>query len=427
MNDLILPLPLAALILLVLLLLSAFFSGSETALTRARKTRLRILKNNGDSGAEQAEELLKEPEKLLTAILLGNNLVNIAASSLTAGIFLIAFGEAGIFYATVAMTLIVVIFSEILPKTIAVAYAEPIACKIAIPLKWIVRVSKPVIIALTVITNLLRRMLKVPEKKETGFTHQDIATMVNLTAESGGLDQAREQMLANSLKLHEIPVKSLMTPRKNMVMLDASMNIRQAKSVALEHTHSRYPVYISDTDEIVSIIHIRDLMRLPDSDAQLMHSIHEQKPVYIPANRNALLQLFDFQKRQQHMALIVDEYGDIEGLITLEDILEDIVGEIVDEHDSPESLEAWKQPDDSFIVSGTANIHDLNQLIGITLPEETATTIGGLIVLTLGFQPEEKMCMLLENVQIEILQIQQERITRVHLRKALPPGTSSPG
>ncbi len=413
------PLPLAILLLLILLLLSAFFSGSETALTRARKTRLRMLKNSGDKGAQHAEQLLKTPETMLSAILLGNNFVNFAASSLTAAIFVLTFGEAGIIYATIVMTIVVVVFSEVLPKTIAVAYAEPIACKVALPLQWIMRLFGPLISALMYFVNALKKPLNIASQQDTGFTHQELATMVNLSAETGTLDGAREQMLANSLKLHEVPVKSLMTPRKSMTMLDANLSVNQCKQAALEQTHSRYPVYQSERDEILGILHLRDLMRLPDSNQPLAECMPADDVPYVPANSNALSQLFDFQARQQHMAIIVDEFGDIEGLITLEDILEDIVGDIVDEHDAPQTTETWVQADGSLIVSGTANVHDINQLLDTSIPEEHATTIGGVIVHILGVQPEDKMCLNIDTLHIEILSLQDDRIQKVRITRKM--------
>ncbi|OIO72642.1 MAG: hypothetical protein CO186_05515 [Zetaproteobacteria bacterium CG_4_9_14_3_um_filter_49_83] len=420
MNEAFIPMPLAVILLLILLLLSAFFSGSETALTRARKTRLRILKNEGNEGAHHAETLLQTPETLLTAILLGNNLVNFAASSITSVIFLLAFGEAGIVYATLFMTIVVVVFSEVLPKTIAVAYAEPIACKIARPLQWIIRILNPIIILVLGFIGIIKKLLKIAPHQEKSFTHQELATMVGLSAETGGLDSAREQMLANSLRLHEVPVKSLMTHRKNMVMLDAMQSVTLAKQESLQKPHSRYPVYQHDQDDILGVLHIRDLISMDDSDQPLGQMLQSQRPSYVPANRNALSQLFDFQKSRQHMAIVVDEFGDLEGLITLEDILEDIVGEIVDEHDAPENSETWKQADGSIIVSGTANLHDLNQLLGSDMPEDKATTIGGLIVHTLGFQPEFKLSIPMDDLRVEILQIQHERITRVRIHEAAP-------
>jgi Mg2+/Co2+ transporter CorB len=418
MIELDISLPIASVILLVLLLLSAFFSSSETALTRARRVRLRILSENGNQGAKRAEHLLKTPEKILSAILLGNNFVNFAASSLTAAMFVMVFGSAGILYATIAMTIVVVIFAEVLPKTIAVAYAEPIACKVSAPLQWVMRVFHPIIVGLMTIVNALKRMLGIPEHQEVGFNHQELAAMVDISAESGMLDNAREQMLASSLSLHEIPVKQLMIPRKSMIMLDASQSVQVCKEHALNKPHSRYPVFLSQSDNIIGIIHLRELIKLDDSDQPLTHAVIWQSPLYTPNNRHALSQLFDFQSKHQHMAIVVDEFGDIEGLITLEDIIEEIVGDIVDESDVPTSSEVWQQPDGSLVVTSTANVHDINQVLDGDLPEDGATTIGGLIVQTLGDQPENKVSLPIKDLQLEVLSIEDRWIQRVRIVKA---------
>ncbi|MDQ6973116.1 MAG: CNNM domain-containing protein, partial [Mariprofundaceae bacterium] len=201
MSDIGLSWPAATGILFFLLLASAFFSGSETALTRARRFRLRLLGDQGNSGARKAEKLLDHPERMLSGILLGNNFVNIAASSLTTAIFVAMFGQSGIVYATIAMTIIVVLLAEILPKTIAVAHAEDIACRVAGTLQWIVRILSPLIILLMGIIHIMQRMLNVSGKADSEITHQDLATIIDVGAEAGVLDAAREQMLMNSLHL----------------------------------------------------------------------------------------------------------------------------------------------------------------------------------------------------------------------------------
>jgi len=208
--------PAAVGILFFLLLASAFFSGAETALTRARRFRLRILREEGNQGARRAEKLLEHPERMLSGILLGNNFVNIAASSLTTVVFVSMFGENGILYATVAMTIIVVLLAEILPKTIAVAHAESIACRVSGTLQLVVHIFSPLITVLMGIIHLMQRMLKVPAKSDIKITHQELATIIDVGAEAGVLDAAREQMLMNSLHLHNVPIKALMTPRKDI-------------------------------------------------------------------------------------------------------------------------------------------------------------------------------------------------------------------
>ncbi len=410
-----LPLSVAVGILFFLLLLSAFFSGSETALTRASRARLRVRREQGDSRARKAEQLLDHPERMLSTILLGNNFVNIAASALATALFVGEFGEVGIIYATVAMTIVVLMLAEILPKTIAVAHAEAIACKVAGPMRGIQTLFAPLISLLMAGISLLKHILRVPDQVETPLTHKELASMIDISAESGVLDQAREQMLNSSLSLHEVAVKALMTPRTNIRMLNGSLSVSECLYQVAGEPHSRYPVYLNETDNLIGIIHLRDLITLGDHSRQLAAARVWKRPIYIPSTKNALAQLFDFQKKHQHMAIIVDEFGDIEGLITLEDIIEEIVGEIHDESDIPPQLEMWPQPDGSMVTSATVALHDINQAMDADLPEESATTIGGLIVEILGDQPEERLCLSVGSMRVEVLSIRGGWIQRVRL------------
>ncbi len=410
-------LPWVAGVLLLLLLLSAFFSGSETALTRARKVRLRILRKQGSKGAKYAEALLQKPDRMLASILLGNNFVNIAASSLATALFLTYFGEAGIVYATIAMTVIVLVFAEVLPKTIAVAHAESIACRVSILLAWFQKLFSPLVSLLMMGIHFLQRVLKVKEHQELAFSHQELAAMIDMSAESGVLDKAREQMLMSALQLHDIPIKSLMTPRKDVVMLNAEKTVEACVQDAIRHPHSRYPVYHGDQDNLLGVVHLRDLLKIRQPKTPLSRALIWTTPPYAPTNRNALAQLFEFQSKHLHMAIVVDEFGDIEGVITLEDIVEEIVGEIVDESDITPPADVWEQPDGSWVVGSTANIHDLNQLLGSELPENGATTIGGLIVEALGGVPDGKLCIQIAGVRIEVLKIEGQRIERLRLTR----------
>ena len=413
--------PLSLLIgfLVILLLFSAFFSGSETALTRARRVRLRILRKKGSKGAKYAEYLLKKPERMLASILLGNNLVNIAASSIATAIFLSLYGEVGILYATVVMTVIVLVFAEILPKTIAVAHAEAIACKVSVLLSWFQLLFSPIVSLIMFGIKVLQRALKVKEHKDTPFDHQELAAMIDMSAESGMLDKAREQMLMSALQLHDIPIKSLMTPRKDIVMLDAELSVEECLKQATGRPHSRYPVYHGDPDHLLGVIHLRDLLKIKQRDKPLAQAMIWKSPHYVPTSRNALTQLFEFQSKHQHMAIVVDEFGDIEGLITLEDIIEEIVGEIVDESDLPTPADVWVQPDGSWVADSTANLHDLNQMLGSELPENGATTLGGLIVQELGDNPEGNACLQMGNIRIEVIKQDGERIERLRITRVV--------
>jgi len=411
--------PLAMGILFFLLLLSAFFSGSETALTRARRALLRLRREQGDKGAKNAEELLDQPERMLSTILLGNNFVNIAASALATTLFIAEFGEAGIIYATIAMTVVVLVFAEILPKTIAVAHAESIACHVAGPMRSIQSLTAPLITLLLGIITALKRILRIPEQTETPLTHKELASMIDISAESGLLDQAREQMLNNSLTLHEVAVKALMTPRKQIRMLDGSLSVGECLKLAIKEPHSRYPVFSREPDNLIGVVHLKDLLKLKHPERPLADALIWQTLSYIPTTKNALAQLFDFQANHQHLAIIVDEFGDIEGLITLEDIIEEIVGEIHDESDVPPQLEMWSQPDNSLVTAATVALHDINQEMDAELPEEGATTIGGLIVEILGDIPEGRLCLTINHINVEVLSVRGDWIQRVRLSHAL--------
>ncbi|ATX79050.1 Mg2+ and Co2+ transporter CorB, contains DUF21, CBS pair, and CorC-HlyC domains [Mariprofundus aestuarium] len=407
-------------ILVFLLLLSAFFSGSETALTRARRAKLRVRQEQGDEGAKKAEALLDHPERMLSTILLGNNFVNIAASALATALFVAEFGEAGILYATVVMTVIVLIFAEILPKTIAVAHAEAIACRVAGLMSLTQTILGPLVKVLNAIIVLLKRLLRVPAKENSPLTHKELASLIGISAESGVLDQTREQMLNNSLTLHEVAVKALMTPRPNIHLLDGSLSVSKTLRKVANAPHSRYPVFLNDQDNLIGIVHLRDLLKLKDHTKKLSDSLIWKTPSYIPASKNALAQLFDFQTNHQHMAVVVDEFGDIEGLVTLEDIIEEIVGEIHDESDVPPQLDMWPQPDGAMVTAATVALHDINQAMDTDLPEDGAITIGGLIVQILGDIPEGRLCLIIADVQVEVLSLRGDWIQRVRLNKVQP-------
>lgn len=418
MSDISIHLPWAIGLLFFLLLLSAFFSGSETALTRARRVRLRLWAEEGRRGAKLASRLLDTPDRMLGAILLGNNFVNIAASSLATALLVAEFGEAGIIYATIIMTIVILVFSEILPKTIAVAHAERIASRIAAPMHAIMRLLSPITGLIMALINALKHLMRIPKDTNSGLSHKELATIIDMSAETGVLDTAREQMLTSSLRLHEVPVKALMTPRRDMIMLDAGLSVADCVSQMMQQPFSRYPVFNGKPDNLIGIVHLRDLMRIRDQNEPLSAAMIWRRASYIPSSRNALAQLFDFQTKRQHMAIVVDEYGDIDGLICLEDIIEEIVGEIVDESDAPALSEMWPQPDNSLVAAGTVPVHDINQAMDIELPEEGATTIGGLIVEILGGQPEGKLCLIMQGLQLEVLSLRNKRVRRVQVRKA---------
>ncbi|MDQ6975198.1 MAG: CNNM domain-containing protein [Mariprofundaceae bacterium] len=411
----------SAALLLLFIVLSAVFSGTETALTHSRRARLHVLKQNGDQGAKAAIKLLSNPDRMLAAILLGNNFVNFAASSLTAVVMVQAFGEAGILYATVVMTVVIVMFSELLPKTIAVVHAEAIACFIAPWLRRFTWLFHPCIVLMQISVRLVRRLMRISDHRKAGLNRQELTALIHMSASSGFLDPPHQRMLTGNLKLAQLPVKALMTPRHNIRMLNLAMPLQECRDVVMSSPYSRYPVYAERRDNICGVIHLRHVFGIDQTQQNKNATLDDLStkllaPYYIPNNKNALAQLCDFQTRKEHMAIVVDEYGDIEGLITLEDILESIVGEIQDESDTTPS-EDIQASDNHWRVAATASIHDINRMLSTALPENRATTIGGLIVSTLGKQPDGDLSMRFPDVLIELKWDNEQNIHAITAKK----------
>ncbi len=405
-------------LLLLFILLSAVFSGSETALTRSRQARLHVLRERGNRGAKSAEDLLANPDRMLAAILLGNNFVNFAASSLAAVVLVGLFGEAGIVYSTVVMTVVIVIFSELLPKTIAVAHAESLACVVAPWLQRFARLFSPFIAVMLISARMARRMMGISEERKDGLNRQELTALIRMSANDGYIDPSHQQMLAGNLRLAQTPVKALMTPRNNICMLDGETPIAQLRPFVLRQPYSRYPVYEERRDNIIGIVHLRHLFSAEDAE-QALRQLPLIAPYYIPNNQNAMAQLYAFQQRKEHLAIVVDEYGDIEGLITLEDILESIVGEIQDESDESRKVEI-EQCDDHWRVLPTASLHDINRTLETSLPEDRATTIGGMIVSMLGKQPDGDMMLHIHQLFIHVHWTPEKGIHSITIHKSKP-------
>ncbi len=377
-----------------------------------------MLREQGKRGAAAAEALLNNPDRMLATILLGNNFVNFAASSLAAAVLVSLFGDAGIVYATIIMTAVIVIFSELLPKTIAVVHAETLACAIAPWLQRFSRLFTPFIAIMLVSVQLARRMMGISDERKTGLNRQELGALIRMSANSGYLDASHQQMLSGNLRLAQIPVKALMTPRNNICMLNAAASIAECQQQVLRQPYSRYPVFSGRRDNLVGIVHLRSLFSATTIEAPLSELTFIEA-YYIPNNQNAMAQLYAFQQRKEHMAIVVDEYGDIEGLVTLEDILESIVGEIEDESDEVAQSEI-EYCGDHWRVLPTASLHDINRTLEANLPEDHATTIGGMIVSILGKQPDGDMTLHLHHLFINVHLSPDQGIHRITIYKNKP-------
>jgi Mg2+/Co2+ transporter CorB len=371
----------------ILLLWSGFFSGSETALMSTSRARLHEMKRRKLKGTSRVRALIEKPDVLLGTILLGNNLVNIGASALATGLFIKLFGQVGVVYATIIMTFLVLIFAEVLPKTIASLYPEKLALKVALPMQALVVLLRPATNVIRLISRGLMFLLRLNPGAKRTFSQHDVRGAIGLGREHGVLEDEEHRMLDSILDLENLTVEDIMIHRSNIMSLDLALTDTQMAQAIARTPFSRLPVWENDSDNIIGILHVKDYytsrqLKPPPAIKDIL-----TPPYFVPESTTVGRQLLEFRRLKRHLALVVDEYGDFMGLVTLEDILEEIVGDIVDEHDIdiPDIL---KGPDGSVTLPGSYPVRDANRELKWALPEdEDAVTVGGLMVETLGHIP----------------------------------------
>ena len=372
-------------LILVLLCISGFFSGSETALTAASRAQLHQAEEEGNAGAARASELIKKPETLLGAILLGNNLVNIMATSIATFLFSVWFGEGGvaIVLATVCMTIMVLIFSEVLPKTYAIGRPSAMAMRVAMPISWVVWAFGGIIATIQILVNALLSLFGVRTPDDDRSSEDVIRSIVNFHHSAGGMDTKGRHRLVGALDLKDLTIEDIMVHRKSIVMMDIKTPPHELVMQALSSPHTRIPLYKEDQDNIIGVIHAKDLLRAVVPNRRDLNALNLEtimrKPVFVPETTSVEDQLDSFLASRSHFALVVDEYGALQGLITLEDILEEIVGDIRDEHDV--EVQGVRSLDGgSYQVEGWVTIRDLNRATGWALPDDEAVTLAGLVI-----------------------------------------------
>jgi len=372
--------------LLVLLTLSGLLSASETSMTAASRGRLHQLEREGDPAARRINRLLSNQETMIGAILLGNNVINIGASALTTSVLSAAFpGPLGALIATVVMTVLVVVFSEILPKTLAIAKADDVARGLSIPTYWTVKLFGPLADGAQWIVRLTLRPfgIKLDAGTDVLAAHEEIRGAVEYHHSEGLVETRDRYMLGGVLDLGEMDVSEVMVHRRSMETVDGGMSPREIVTETLASQHSRVPIYREDPENVVGVLHAKDLLRaIADADGRIDEVDIQailREPWFIPETTSLKDQLAAFLKRQNHFALVVDEYGGLQGLVTLEDILEEIVGEIEDEHDV---VAAGIKPTEGggVIVEGKVTIRELNRAMNWNLPDEEAVTVAGLLI-----------------------------------------------
>ena len=410
--------PLSVLIgaLFFLLLFSAFFSSSETGMMAINRYRLRHLARKGHRAAKRTSELLDRPDRLIGVILIGNNFVNILASALATIIAVRLWGDSGIAIATLGLTVIVLIFGEVTPKTIAAMYPEKVAFPASLVLTPMLKLLYPMVVAVNWICSLLMRPMgiKPGQEGEDTLTTEELRTLVN---ESGlRLHTKRKGMLLGILDLEKAHVDDIMIPRNEVVGIDIEDDIKEILDQLRDCQHTRLPVYRGDINNIVGILHMRKVARLLTQEdinkAMLLQETAEA--YYVPETTPLHTQLFNFQKTKERSALVVDEYGDLLGLVTMEDILEEIVGDFTTDV-SDSSQDITPQEDGSFIIDGSASIRAINRALGWNLPIDEARTINGLITEEMEAIPDASVCWKVGNYRFEILSVQDNRIKSVKM------------
>lgn len=355
-------------LLVILLILSAFFSMSETALTSLSKIRIRHMVEEGVKGAKLVEKLTEDPNKLLGAILIGNNIVNIGASSIATSLAVkIISNDSGVAIATAVMTVLVLIFGEITPKTIAKQKSEKVALRVSNPIKLCVLIFKPLIAIFTGISSVFIRLFGAdPNKSEPFITQEELKTMVGVSEEEGVLEDVEKEMIFNVFDFADLQVKDVMKQRVDIIALNVDDDYEKALSVIREEQFSRFPVYNETIDDIVGILNVKDLIMINKDKNDFKITDYTREPFYTFEFKKITEVFNEMKKTRNHMAVVLDEYGGTVGIITIEDLVEEIVGDIEDEYDNEdEMIKVVKE--DEYVVDGSSKIDDVNDMIGVNI------------------------------------------------------------
>ncbi len=412
-------------VLLGLLAISALFSAAETALTGANRGRMHQLERDGDKAAKRVNRLISNQETMIGAVLIGYNVINIFASAMaTEVITAVVPGTLGVAIATGVMTVLVVVFVEVLPKTLAITKPNEVARFLSAPIEIVVRFLGPVIFAIQWIVRKTLRIFGV--RLDMGVdvlaAHEEIRGAVEYHHSEGAVESRDRRMLGGVLDLADMDVSDVMSHRKSIAMIDADLPSRELINKALESAHSRLPLYRDEPENIVGVIHAKDLLSAlakagGDMDRLDIVAI-AREPWFIPETTNLKDQLNAFLKRQSHFALVVDEYGGLQGLVTLEDILEEIVGEIEDEHDDAVQG-VRRQPDGSVHADGDVTIRDLNRAMDWDLPDDHAVTVAGLVIHEAQTIPDAGQVFIFYRHRFEVLRRQRNQVTALRISARL--------
>ncbi len=422
---------LTAIAVTALLLLSAFFSGSETALTAASRGVLKSQADKGSRGAKAALAVTEDNERMIGALLLGNNVANILSASLTTALLTDLFGVNGVAIATVGVTVMVLVFAEVLPKTVAIMHPVPFAIRVAPTIRLMILIFTPVVSTVRAFVRGILRLFGMRTDPDRHFLalREEIAGAISLGHFEGAVEKEDRDRLLGALDLSDRTVDEIMRHRRETEMIDADLAPEEIVSRVLASSHSRLPVYRGSDENILGVVHAKDLLReverldhIHDSHAKAMEALDivkvSMKPYFIPDTTTLDEQMREFLKRRTHFALVVDEYGTLQGLITLEDILEEIVGEITDEFDVIDKSHALKKAEDGgYLVEGSMTIRDLNRATDWTLPDDEANTVAGLVIHEAQMIPAQGQAFSFHGFRFEVVTRRENRLTRIKVRK----------
>jgi len=413
--------------LLVLILCSAYFSASETAMMSLNRYRLRHLAKHRHRGAMRASRLLKTPDKLIGVILIGNNFVNILASSLATIIAIRLWGEAGILIATVLLTAVILIFAEVTPKTIAALHPEKVAFPSSRLLLLLLRLLRPVVWMVSTLSRSLVRLLRLDTDgaDHHHLSNEELRTVVDESAT--GIPRQRQSMLLNVLDLEKVTVNDIMVPRNDVVGIDLEDNIEDIMQFIMNSQHTRLPVFTKDLNNVVGILHMRGaarLLRMANINKAEMVQLTTEA-YFVPESTPLTTQLVNFQKQKQRIAIVVDEYGQVIGIVTLEDILEEIVGNFTSNL-SEETADIHPQQDGSFLIDGSASIREVNRALDWDLPTDGPKTLNGLLMEHLESIPDHHVGVRLAFHCAEILQVKDNMIKTVRMWALVPEQAGDP-
>ncbi|NJC88888.1 MAG: HlyC/CorC family transporter [Desulfuromonas sp.] len=409
--------------LVCLFMVAAFFSAAETALMSIDRLRVRYLADKERPGARQLQALLSHPERLLSAILLGNNLANIAASVFTTALFFELFGPRGELLIVLILTPLLVVFTEAWPKTYAARYPEKMCFLLLHPMRLIMWLLQPFTWALAGISSLLNRFLRGEEHRPL-ISEDELRSFIEFGEHAGVVAKDKRKMLHGVFDLGEIRVRDVMVPRNEVVGIEADTPFAEVLKVVAETHHSRFPVYEGDLDRVVGVIHTKEILDCLDSPEEFSLRRLARPPLFVPEAKPIEALLQTFRRRHLHLAMVVDEYGGVEGIVTLEDIFEVIVGEIQDEYDEEEALIRPLGPN-RFMVDGSATLRAVNHRFALELSEEHVTTLAGFLMNALGRIPVEGDVCEAEGVRFTVRRMADRRIDEIEVELPTLPGESS--